>query len=386
MLGGAAWPGRDNLPPPVIFHGRPGRHRPRINSEHLPMAPAGSGPYYMGPNGLLIPAAAYGDGLHRTRSAANNRPAQVTIINDNVAYDDHHSPSPRRPRSAHRERRYHRDHRDYEYDEYYESSPPHSRVRSHSHVRRRTPSPYPEQHHHDHHHEPQHQPQPDFETDRRLRKLEELEKAEEEQRIRQDAEDRLLLEEAREKKEKEERKNQALLEATKEIQAKEARKKELELEAAREAQEAAHRKKEEEEFKKKAIEDWKIKQIEEEEKKTKAKQKEDEEYKERMRKALQNNGYPEEEIERILKQGEKGKGKNHGHHHPSPPVYPAGAICIARPTFLKVNKKHIDPETLDTYELEWEYDDVCFPPPSSYILLKLSPSVPLRISHDASLH
>ena len=117
---------------------------------------------------------------------------------------------------------------------------------------------------------------------------------------------------------------------------------------------------EEEELKKEAIEDWKILR-EEEENKTKAKQKEDEECKERMRKTLLNNGYSGEEIERIFKHGEKGKEKNHDYYHPGPPAHPAGAISMARPTFLKVNKKHIDPETLDAYEIEWEHDDVCVP-------------------------
>ena len=167
----------------------------------------------------------------------------------------------------------------------------------------------------------QYQQHPYIEAALKWRKLEleELGRAEEECRIREVAENR-LLEEARERREKEE------------------------------------------EFKKEAIEDWKVLQKEEEEEeenKTKAKQEEDEEYKERMRKTLLNNGYSEEEIERIFKHGEKGKEKNHDYYHPGPPAHPAGAISMARPTFLKVNKKHIDPETLDAYEIEWEYDDVC---------------------------
>ena len=43
---------------------------------------------------------------------------------------------------------------------------------------------------------------------------------------------------------------------------------------------------------------------------------------------------------------------------PSPPL--SGAISIARPTFIKVNRKYLEPETLDTYAIEWESDDVCF--------------------------
>ena len=324
---GAAWPGED-VPPPVVFSGRPGRHRPRINSEHLPMPPPGTGPYYWGSSGYLIPAAPYGEGLYRTRSAANSRPAQVIINNDNTAYDDH-SPSPRRPRSAHRERYYHYDH----YDDHYERSRSRSRVR-HS---RRSPSPHHE--HHDHHehqvHQLHHPPPPDYETERRLRRLEELEKAEEEHRQKVHAEEQLILQHAREEQEKAERKKAAA------------------LEAAREEVEKAKKKKEEEDFKKKTIEEYNIKQKEEAEKKAKAKQKEDEEYKERLRKQLHANGFPDEEIESIIKNGEKGKVKS---HHP-PPV--TGAISISRPTFIKVNRKYLEPETLDKYAIEWEFDDVC---------------------------
>ena len=134
-----------------------------------------------------------------------NRPEQVTIMNDKIAYDDDSSNS-WRLRSAHRERQYH--HYDEHYDDH-ESSRPHSREQSRSHIWGRSPSSYLE-----------------FETER---KLEEIQRAEEESKSRQNAED-LLLKEAREKREKEERKNQALLQAVREEQEKVQRRKEKEVE------------------------------------------------------------------------------------------------------------------------------------------------------------
>lgn len=43
------------------------------------------------------------------------------------------------------------------------------------------------------------------------------------------------------------------------------------------------------------------------------------------------------------------------------------AIDLHRPTYIKVNRKYLHPDTLDAYGLPWEWDGVCiwdiFPPP-----------------------
>ena len=48
-----------------------------------------------------------------------------------------------------------------------------------------------------------------------------------------------------------------------------------------------------------------------------------------------------------------------GHsYRPTRRAIRTGAIAIARPTFLKVDKKHLDPETLNAYGIYWEWDEV----------------------------
>lgn len=36
------------------------------------------------------------------------------------------------------------------------------------------------------------------------------------------------------------------------------------------------------------------------------------------------------------------------------------AIDLHRPTYIKVNRKYLHPDTLDAYGLPWEWDGVCF--------------------------
>ena len=329
------WPGYD-VPQPVIINqggGRPGHYRPRQASEHLQPQPA----YYTGPNGQLLVPAVSGN-VHRSHSAAGRHarpPAQVIINNENalVEIDEHYDS---RPRSSHG----HRHHGGYYHEDSY-SDRSRSRDRSRSHVRMRTPSPYYES---------------EYEIQVRLRRLDELERKDEDDRRKKRIEEELLIKSAKEAVAKEERK------------------------------------KEEEELKKKAIAEYNAKQAEEKEKKKKAEEEADREYKERMWRTLRANGYSDHEIEHMIRRGEHGghehggmqlehfhghgdneiievvsghqeHGHGHGHGH-----QPQAALALARPTFIKVHKKHLDPETLDVYELPWDWDEVpffphTFPPP-----------------------
>ena len=63
----------------------------------------------------------------------------------------------------------------------------------------------------------------------------------------------------------------------------------------------------------------------------------DEEFRERMRKTLWAGGYSDAQIERMMTKAE-GRAE--------------------RPTYVKVHRKHLDPETLNTYELPWKWEDV----------------------------
>ena len=75
----------------------------------------------------------------------------------------------------------------------------------------------------------------------------------------------------------------------------------------------------------------------------------------RMRKILWDGGYSDAQIERMMtevqgraKQNSKPEQVGQQTHDASPP----------RPSFLKVHRKHLDPETLNTYELPWKWDEV----------------------------
>ena len=152
----------------------------------------------------------------------------------------------------------------------------------------------------------------DYELVKKMKKLEELEEKEKEDIAREKYEEERILKEAKK----------------------------------------AKKKKEEEEFKKKAIEEYHIKQLEEKAKKEKEKKEADEEFRERVKKTFGQAGYDEESIEKILKKGEKGKGHGHGKE--------LKIKDLTRPTYIKVHRKHVSPETLDEYNLPWEWDEVSF--------------------------
>lgn len=117
----------------------------------------------------------------------------------------------------------------------------------------------------------------------------------------------------------------------------------LMLKKAKEAAIEAERKKHEDAIKKQAIEEYTLKQKEKAEKEKKEKEEADRLFKERVKKEFTAAGYSEEHIEAILNKGagKKPKGKE-----------------VKRPTYIKVHRKHLSPETLDVYSLPWEWDDV----------------------------
>ena len=283
------WPGAEGYP--VVMNSRYDR-RGRLGSDYLPQRQT---VYYQDGNGLLVPAGgAIGGGLHRSHSAsAPRRPAQIVI--NNAQYEDRSlSRSPRghshnRKGSHGHDRRY-----DDSEDEYHERaySPRRRRRPSRGHESR-SPSPYY-----------------DYELEKKMKKLEELEEKEKEDLAREKYEEELLLKEAKK----------------------------------------AKKKKEEEEMKKKAIEEYHIKELEERAKKEKEKKEADEEFRERVKKTFGQAGYDDEYIEKILKKGEKGKGHGHGKE--------IKIKDLTRPTYIKVHQKHVSPETLDEYNLPWGWDEV----------------------------
>ena len=70
-------------------------------------------------------------------------------------------------------------------------------------------------------------------------------------------------------------------------------------------------------------------------------------FKERVIATFGAAGYSEESIEKVLKKGEKAKRKQSEQ-----------TMDLQRPTYIRVHKKHLSPETLDDYNLPWVWDDV----------------------------
>ncbi len=273
-------------PVPVVLNAqRPGRNRPRHASDFHSHQQW----YVQDGNGLLVPAANFGGGgLHRSNSAAGQRPAAIII--NNTQYDDY---SPERSLR----RRSHGPH--YGSDSWDERS-----ERSHSHERHR---PRSRSGHHGRRHSPSRTPSPDPEMERRLHRLADLERKEGEDAARQRFEEQRILDEAKK----------------------------------------AKKKKEEEALLKRAVEEYNAKKLEEELKKKKEKEEADKAFKERVRMEFGAAGYDEASIEKILEK--EGKGKSHGQKK---------IMDLTRPTYIKVHRRHLSPDTLDLYDLPWEWDDV----------------------------
>ena len=171
----------------------------------------------------------------------------------------------------------------------------------------------------------------DPELEQRLKKLEEIEKHEEAKAARKAAEQKKKIE-AIEKKEE-----QA-----------EARKR-YEEEKLMEAEKKRRKEHEEKKRKEEWIEDWKREQEEKKRKEEKKKKEEDEAFRERALKTFGAVGYSEDSVTKILNKAEKKKDgkkdKDSGKQ-------------LMRPTYIKVNRKYLSPDTLDTFDLPWEWDSV----------------------------
>ncbi|MCJ1468738.1 hypothetical protein MMC07_007368 [Pseudocyphellaria aurata] len=134
----------------------------------------------------------------------------------------------------------------------------------------------------------------------------------------------------------------------------EQRKRFEEEEALRRLKEV-EKKKKEEEMKKAAIEEYNAKELEKAVKARKEKEENEKEFRERVKATFGKAGYSDESIERIL----ENKGKE-GHKEPKK------IMDLSRPTYIKVHRKHLSPDTLDAYELPWDIDER----DGNYIIIK----------------
>ena len=303
--------------PPVVLNTRPGIHRGRLGSEYMPRQPM----YYQDANGMLVPSVAV-SGVHRSASARRSVPAQVVINNE---YEGH---SPVRRHHSHRRHSSHGRAHDYVYDSSSSDEYEHSPARRHQkHGKgRRTPS-----------RSPSRSPSHDLEYERKMKKLEDLQKKEEMEALRARYEEERMIEEAKKAQKKKE-----------EAEFKKKAVEEYELEKA-------ERHKKEAEARRRAIEEYEHQKAEEKARKEKEKKEADEEFERRVKKTFGEVGYDEASIQKVLEKAEKG-GKGHKKEKET------RLIDFRRPTFVKVHRKHISPETLDAFDLPWQWDTVRIPP------------------------
>lgn len=108
-------------------------------------------------------------------------------------------------------------------------------------------------------------------------------------------------------------------------------------------------KKKEEDMKKAAIQEYNTRQLEKAAKEKKEKEEAEKEFRERVKATFGKAGYSDQSIERILEN--KGNGGHEGEGQKR-------IMDLSRPTHIKVHRKHLSPDTLDAYQLPWEFDSV----------------------------
>ena len=120
----------------------------------------------------------------------------------------------------------------------------------------------------------------------------------------------------------------------------------LEIKKAKELLEKQEREEKEKALREKYVADWKREEAEKKEKDKAKKEEEDAKFEERLKMEFLAAGYSHEHIQRILiKRREK-------------TVENSKAIDLSRPTYIKVHRKWLSPDTLDHYDLPWEWDEV----------------------------
>lgn len=129
------------------------------------------------------------------------------------------------------------------------------------------------------------------------------------------------------------------------------------LAKAKEDEEKRRREEEDKELTKQAIEKYKKKEREEEEKRKKEKEEEQEKFKKLL---MNGSGMTSAEAEDYMRRAERKAGKRRGSRDRNDRLeaVPGNALGLQRPTYIQVHRKHISPETLDVYQLPWEWDSV----------------------------
>lgn len=152
--------------------------------------------------------------------------------------------------------------------------------------------------------------------------------------------------------EEKERELEKLMEEKKEKERNKALQEKLLLEALEKEKKRKAREEEDKKLKAQAVEEWREKEKKEKEKK----QKEKEEQEAAFIDLLKTEGYTEAEAKKRLKRMEKRKEK--GVTADDEKEETDNRLMKPKPTYIKVHRKHISPDTLDVFRLPWEYDDV----------------------------
>jgi len=114
-------------------------------------------------------------------------------------------------------------------------------------------------------------------------------------------------------------------------------------------------KRDEDERMKAALKEYQAKEAAAAAKKKKEKEEDEERAREKMRDMLRANGYTEEEIDRILEKA--GKKSEHSHSHTYTHTETTTKVLAkVPPTYMKIKREYIEPDTLDVYQLPWEFD------------------------------
>lgn len=185
---------------------------------------------------------------------------------------------------------------------------------------------------------------------------------EEEKRAEKQKRERYLLEEEEQKRAEKQKRERYLLEEEEHRRAEEKKRDRILFEAKLKEEEEKEKQKK---LKEKIVSDWQREQDEKKRKEKAKKEEDDEKFEERVKKEFMAAGYSESHIETILhKKREKRDAERKENS--------LALVDLSRPTYIKVNRKYLSPETLDRYQLPWEWDSK----DSTYIIIKR------YISHD----
>jgi len=121
----------------------------------------------------------------------------------------------------------------------------------------------------------------------------------------------------------------------------------LELDRLREEERAAAEKKRRDKEAEEAVERFKQKETERREKEKREKEEQEREYRHRLQEDLIKSGVDEKAIQAILDKK---------------PVPEEKKPATGRPTYTRMARKHLSIETLRVYQIEYEYDVVCWSP------------------------